>query len=456
MNTQLISISEQKVFFKKGATRDLNFRKSQLELLHKLLKKYEDQLLEALFKDLGKSSFEAYATEIGLLYLEIKKHLRKIKYWSQPHYISSPLTAFPAKSYVEFIPYGVSLIIAPWNYPVQLALAPLIGAISAGNCAVIKPSEYSSNTSAVLDEMINSNFNPDYIRLVQGDAQTSKQLLTEPFDFIFFTGSTRVGKEVMKAAAKQLIPVVLELGGKSPCVVDQTANIDQAARRIIWGKTINAGQTCIAPDYVLVHEKVRDRLVDAMKQEIARQWGASAITNKDYPKIIGKPQFERLLQLMQEQKILHGGNSSASSLKIEPTLLEPASHSEIVMQEEIFGPILPVISFSDSQQALNLIDKNPNPLAMYLFAKDKKFIKTFKYNVLCGGITINDTIMHFSNDEMPFGGAGNSGIGNYHGRYSFEAFSHPRAVMKRGTWLDVDFRYPPFYSKFNLLKKILR
>lgn len=452
----MISISEQKVFFKKGATRDLNFRKSQLKLLQKLLVNYEDQLLEALFKDLGKSPFEAYATEIGLLFVEIKKHLRKLKYWSQPHYISSPLTAFPSKSYVEFIPYGVSLIISPWNYPVQLALAPLIGAISAGNCAVIKPSEYSSNTSAVLEEMINSNFDPDYIRLVQGDAQTSKQLLAEPFDFIFFTGSTHVGKEVMKAAAKQLIPVVLELGGKSPCVVDQTANIEQAARRIIWGKTINAGQTCIAPDYVLVHEKVRDRLVDAMKQEIARQWGTSAITNEDYPKIIGKPQFERLLQLMQEQKILHGGNSSASSLKIEPTLLEPASQAETVMQEEIFGPILPVISFSDIPQALNLIDKNPNPLAMYLFAKDKEFIKTIKSNVLCGGITINDTIMHFSNDEMPFGGAGNSGIGNYHGRYSFEAFSHQRAVMKRGTWLDIDFRYPPFYSKFNLIKKIFR
>jgi len=456
LNSQLISINGQKAFFRQGITLDLNFRLSQLKLLQKLLKDHEDQLLDALFKDLGKSPFEAYATEIGLLHVEIKKHLHRLKYWSKPQHVSSSLTTFPAKSCIEHIPYGVNLIISPWNYPLQLAISPLIGAISAGNCVVIKPSEYSSNTSAVLDEMINTNFDPDYIRLVQGDATTSKQLLDEAFDFIFFTGSTRVGKEVMKAAAKQLIPVVLELGGKSPCVVDHTAKIELAARRIIWGKTVNAGQTCIAPDYVLVHEKVRDSLVEALKQEIARQWGASVITNKDYPKIIGKPQYDRLLQLMNGQKNLYGGNSSSEHLKIEPTLVEPASYDALIMQEEIFGPILPVLGFSDIQQALEIIDRHPKPLAMYVFSEEMKTVKTLTSNVLCGGITINDTLMHFTNEEMPFGGAGNSGIGKYHGKYSFEAFSHQRAVMKRGTWLDVNFRYSPFNSKLNLLKKILR
>ncbi len=452
---QNLSIGGLKTYFREGKTRELRFRKEQLRLLLKLVTAYEVRLQEALFNDLGKSAFESYATEIGLLREEIKRHLKNLDQWARPLHVSTPLAAFPASSAIETMPYGVSLIISPWNYPVQLALLPLVGAISAGNCVVIKPSEYSSHTAAVLDEMINNNFDPNYIRLVQGDASTSKQLLAEPFDFIFFTGSTRVGQEVMKAAAKQLIPLVLELGGKSPCIVDQSAKIDLAARRIIWGKTINAGQTCIAPDYVLVHEKVRDSLVEAMKKEIQRQWGNSPITNVEYPKIIGKPQFERLMQLIKGQKILSGGNANAESLKMEPTLIAATSLNETVMQEEIFGPILPIISFSETNQALEIIHQNPKPLAMYIFSGSKTFIKKIKTNVLCGGITINDTIMHFTNAGLPFGGSGSSGLGSYHGKHSFDAFSHQRSVMKRSNWLDLWLRYPPFKSKLSLLKKII-
>jgi aldehyde dehydrogenase (NAD+) len=456
LNTKITSINGQKEFFKSGATQSLSFRKKQLRLLLKLVIEYEEKLHEALFLDLGKSPFEAYATETGLIREEIKTHIKNLSRWMQPQRVSTPLTAFPAQSFIETMPFGVSLIISPWNYPVQLALSPLIGAISSGNCVVLKPSEYSSHTSAVLDEMINTNFDPDYIRLIQGDANTSKQLLAEPFDFIFFTGSTQVGKEIMKAAAKHLIPVVLELGGKSPCIVDETANPALAARRIIWGKTINAGQTCIAPDYLLVHEKIRDRLLEALQNEITRQWGTSAITNEEYPKIIGNPQFERLLQLLEGQKILSGGNSSAESLKIEPTIIEPALLKETVMQEEIFGPILPMISYSNYSQAIDIINQNPKPLAMYIFSEDKKFIKKFKSNVLSGGITINDTIMHFTNGKLPFGGSGSSGIGSYHGKFSYDAFSHHRGVMKRGNWPDIWLRYAPFKSKLKLIKNIIK
>jgi aldehyde dehydrogenase (NAD+) len=452
---QNLSIGGLKTYFREGKTLELQFRKEQLRLLMKLVTSYEVRLLQALFNDLGKSAFESYATEIGLLRTEIKRHLRKLDQWARPQHLSTPLAAFPASSAIEHMPYGVSLIISPWNYPVQLALLPLVGAISAGNCVVIKPSEYSSHTAAVLEEMINSNFDPNYIRLVQGDASVSKRLLGEPFDFIFFTGSTKVGQEVMKAAAKQLIPLVLELGGKSPCIVDQSAKIELAARRIIWGKTINAGQSCIAPDYVLVHEKVRNRLVKAMKKEISRQWGNSPITNAEYPKIIAKPQFERLLQLLKGQNILYGGNANAESLKMEPTLIETSSLSETVMQEEIFGPILPVISFTEINQAIEIIHQNPKPLAMYIFTGSKSFVNNIKSNVLCGGITINDTIMHFTNTGLPFGGSGSSGLGSYHGKHSYDAFSHQRSVMKRSNWLDVQLRYPPFKSKLRLLKKII-
>lgn len=400
-----LDITSLKDFFARGETRPVSFRKTQLKLLLALISQYETKLMDALYADLGKSPFEAYATEIGLLKEENKRHLNNLTSWIKPTKVPTPITAFPASSYIEPIPYGVSLIISPWNYPVQLSLLPLVGAISAGNCAFIKPSEYTKNTAGVLDELINKNFNPDYIRLVQGDATTSQQLLKQPFDFIFFTGSTQVGKAVQKAAAEQLIPTVLELGGKSPCVIDESANIKLAAKRIMWGKTVNAGQSCIAPDYLLVHESIKQPLISHLQEAVTGFFGENPIQNDSYPKIVQLPQFERLTKLMEEGKISWGGRSNAKSLKIEPTLIELADTNNKLMQEEIFGPLLPILSWKTPQEALAIINKNPKPLSMYIFSKRNGFIKSMKENVLCGGITINDTLMHFTNANLPFGGA---------------------------------------------------
>lgn len=452
----LLDITSLKDFFAQGNTKPIPFRKTQLKLLLSLLNQYESRLVDALYADLGKSPFEAYATEIGLLKEEIKRHLRQLKNWSKPEKVLTPITSFPASSYIESVPYGVSLIISPWNYPVQLTLLPLVGAMSAGNCALIKPSEYTPHTARVLDELINKNFNPNYLRLVQGDAKTSQQLLKQPFDFIFFTGSTQVGKVIQKAAAEQLIPTVLELGGKSPCIVDQSANIKQAARRIMWGKTINAGQTCIAPDYLLVHESIKEQLTEALQQAVKEFFGSQPLKNKEYPKIIQQPQYERLKNLLEEGTTIWGGTYDDESLKIEPTLISLPDTNYTLMQEEIFGPILPVLSFKNTSEALEIIHKNPKPLAMYIFSKRKSFVNEIKDNVLCGGITINDTLMQFTNANLPFGGAGPSGIGAYHGKHSFITFSHQRAVMKRGTWLDIPLRYPPFGNKLKLIKMILK
>lgn len=451
-----IDITTLKEFFAKGETKSVSFRKAQLKLLLSLINQYESRLLEALYADLGKSPFEAYATEIGLLKEEVKRHLKHIKEWSKAEKVSTPITAFPASSYIEAVPFGVCLIISPWNYPVQLTLMPLVAAISAGNCALLKPSEYTPNTTRVLDELINKNFTPNYIRLIQGDAKISQQLLKQPFDFIFFTGSTAVGKVIQKAAAEQLIPTVLELGGKSPCLVDETVDTKQTARRIMWGKTINAGQTCIAPDYLLVHESIKETLSNDLKQAVQDFYGNNILENPEYPKIVQQAQYKRLTKLMREGETIWGGGVDDKSLKIEPTLIALHNTENVLMQEEIFGPLLPILTYNTIAEVLEIIHKNPKPLSMYIFSKRKSFIKKIKENVLCGGITINDTLMHFSNANLPFGGVGSSGIGIYHGKQSFITFSHQLAVMKRGNWLDISFRYPPYGKKINLLKMLLQ
>jgi len=451
-----IDITTLKEFFTKGETKSVSFRKAQLKLLLSLINQYESRLLEALYADLGKSPFEAYATEIGLLKEEVKRHLKHIKEWSKAEKVSTPITAFPASSYIEAVPFGVCLIISPWNYPVQLTLMPLVAAISAGNCALLKPSEYTPNTARVLDELINKNFTPNYIRLIQGDAKISQQLLKQPFDFIFFTGSTAVGKVIQKAAAEQLIPTVLELGGKSPCLVDETVDTKQTARRIMWGKTINAGQTCIAPDYLLVHESIKETLSNDLKQAVQDFYGNNILENPEYPKIVQQAQYKRLTKLMREGETIWGGGVDDKSLKIEPTLIALHNTENVLMQEEIFGPLLPILTYNTIAEVLEIIHKNPKPLSMYIFSKRKSFIKKIKENVLCGGITINDTLMHFSNANLPFGGVGSSGIGIYHGKQSFITFSHQLAVMKRGNWLDISFRYPPYGKKINLLKMLLQ
>ncbi len=451
-----LSILDKKDYFYSGKTLPLKFRLDALKRLKALVKQYESDIQKALFLDLRKSDFEAYTTEIGVFYDEINLHISHLRNWTSKKCVSSPITAFPARSFYTYEPFGVSLIIAPWNYPFQLVFVPLVSAIAAGNCVVIKPSEISSNTSALIDQMISEAFPKDYIEVVTGDAEVSRELLKLNFDFMFFTGSPRVGKMVMHAAADQLIPVVLELGGKSPCLVDATANISLAARRIIWGKLINAGQTCIAPDYLLVDEKIKTTLVEAIKHEINQMFGKNVIDSPDYPRIISEPAYERLKSLMQNGNILVGGQTDDNQRFIAPTLLDQVLDDSSLMQEEIFGPLLPVVTFSDIQDAVRFINQRPKPLALYLFTGSRKTEELVLSRTSSGGVTINDTLMHFTNANLPFGGVGNSGTGSYHGFTGFEAFSHKKPVLRRFVWPDIPLRYAPFKEKIKLIKLIMR
>ncbi len=449
-------ISKLQAFFKTGQTRNLTFRKEQLSKLLNATTYYEQSILDALEADMGKSAFESYATEIGLVREEIRLHRRKLKTWASLNFRPTPLTALPATSYTQAAPYGVSLIISPWNYPFQLSLMPLTAAISAGNCAVIKPSEYSVATSEVVKEMIENTFDSDYIQVVTGGPEQTQKLLKQDFDYIFFTGSTRVGKIVAQAAIEQFIPYTLELGGKSPCIVDRKIDIKQAAKRIVWGKCINAGQTCIAPDYLLVHQDIQEELIKEMTKAIVVFFGQKPIESPDYPKIINRANFERLQQLKQYGKIVSGGQSDEPKLRIAPTFLSQPDLNSPLMQEEIFGPLLPIIPYQDLEEAVTFIQKKSKPLALYIFSANKNFQKTIRSKIHAGGVTINDTLMHFTNSSLPFGGVGASGIGSYHGKAGFDAFSHRQSVMKRATWIDIPVRYPPYGQKIKLLKWLMK
>ena len=449
------SISAKKDFFCSRQTQSAEFRIKELKRLKSIIKAHEQAIMEALFLDLHKSPFEAYATEIGIVYDEINLHIRKLKCWMKKKYVSSPITAFPARSYYQYEPFGVSLILAPWNYPFQLSIVPLAAAIAAGNCALLKPSEFSIHTSQLIERMINKNFNNHFIEVMNGDAKVSEQLLGLDFDFIFFTGSPHIGKLVMHAAANRLTPVILELGGKSPCIVDASANINLAARRIIWGKCINAGQTCIAPDYLLVDKNIKDELIIALQQNVLEMFGNNIIENPDYPRIINEANMNRLKSMLTEGKIIFGGEVDENQKFISPTLIDDVPLDAALMQEEIFGPILPIITFSGIEEAVKFVQKRPKPLALYLFTTDKKTEKLVLSNTSAGGVTINDTLMHFTNPNLPFGGIGNSGAGSYHGFTSFEAFSHKKSVMKRFNLLDIPIRYAPFKSKLRILKMLM-
>jgi aldehyde dehydrogenase (NAD+) len=450
------SILDKKDFFYSGKTLPVKFRLNALKRLKALVKQYEADIQKALFLDLRKSDFESYATEIGVFYDEINLHISHLQRWTKKKRVSSPIAAFPARSFYRYEPYGVSLIIAPWNYPFQLVFVPLVSALAAGNCVVIKPSEISSNTSVLIGQMISEAFPKEYIEVVTGEADVSRELLALNFDFIFFTGSPRVGKMVMHAAADQLIPVILELGGKSPCIVDSTANISLAARRIIWGKLINAGQTCIAPDYLLVDEKIKSSLIEAIKFEIIQMFGKKVVDSPDYPRIINRAGYDRLKSLMQYGNILIGGETDDNQRFIAPTLLDQVPDESPLMQEEIFGPLLPVVSFTDIQDAVRFINQRPKPLALYLFTGNRKTEELILSRTSSGGVTINDTLMHFTNANLPFGGVGNSGTGSYHGFAGFEAFSHKKPVLKRSVWPDIPLRYAPFKEKIKLIKLIMR
>lgn len=450
-------LQKQRNFFRSAVTRNIGWRKSKLKMLYAAIKNYQTELFEALKSDLNKLQAEAFSTEIGLVLEEISFALKHIDKWAKTKNVPSVLLNFPSRSRIYYEPYGVVLIISPWNYPVQLALMPLVGAVAAGNCAVIKPSEDSPASSKVLAEIIESCFEPEFVKVVLGDKTVSESLLKEKFDYIFFTGSPTVGKIVMKAAAENLTPVTLELGGKSPCIVDETADIRVSARRIVWGKFVNAGQTCVAPDYLIVQKSVKETLLTAMKKEICALYTESAENNPDYPSVINERHFLRLCEYFKDGTIICGARTNRQTLQIAPTIIDNVSTESPVMREEIFGPVLPVVTYDEIDEVIRFVSSRPKPLALYFFSSDKKrqrkIIKTLSF----GGGCVNDTILHLATPYMPFGGVGNSGMGNYHGKSSFETFSHRKSVLHKGFFADFKFRYPPYGDAvLKLLKKIMR
>lgn len=450
-------LKKQRAFFESGETLPVKNRLAYLKKLRQAIQTHRDDICQALYQDLGKSETEAYMCEIGMTLEEIAYFLKQLPSLAKDRTVRTPLSNFHAKSIIHFVPRGNVLILSPWNYPFLLSMEPLVDALAAGNTAVLKPSAYSPHTSAVIQTIIRETFPPHYVTTVTGGRQENQTLLTQKFDYIFFTGSTAVGKEVLRRAAENLTPVTLELGGKSPCLVDESADLALAARRIVFGKFLNCGQTCVAPDYILCPQNLQQPLLAALRQEIARQFGPQPLANPHYGKIINEKHFRRLSALLTCGKIAAGGKFSPATLQIEPTVLTDVSWEEAVMQEEIFGPILPIITYSSLQEALKKIESRPHPLALYLFSTDRKRISQITQQIRYGGGCINDTIMHLSTPYLPFGGIGESGMGCYHGKFGFETFSHKKSILCKRNWIDVPLRYQP-YSRWKrwLLKYFLR
>ncbi|MCG2617600.1 aldehyde dehydrogenase [Terrimonas sp. NA20] len=454
----LETLTSLKKYFSSGNTRSYEFRRKQLLLLRQSILDHEEEIYQALYKDLHKSREEVWVTELGIVIAGINEALAKLKKWMKPERVMTNLLNIPSSSRILKEPLGVVLIVAPWNYPFQLLMNPLVGAIAAGNCVVVKPSEYASATEAVMGRIIHSIFSAEYVFFVQGDgAETVPALMnTFRFDHVFYTGSTSVGRAVYKMAADKLVPVTLELGGKSPCVVTKNANIDVAARRIALSKFSNVGQMCIAPDYVLVHESKRQSLQDALIKAILRFFGDDPLQSEEYGRIINEKQFDRLIAYLSEGEVIAGGKYIRDELYISPTIIVNPESNAKIMKEEIFGPLLPVITFSTNEEAKQIISENPDPLAFYLFTQDRDEEIEWLNDVPFGGGCVNNTALHFTNSRLPFGGRGNSGIGNYHGKFTFDTFSHHKSILKTPTWLDPSIKYPPFKGKLNLFKKIIR
>jgi len=448
-------LAQQKTYFNSGKTRNVSFRRLQLEILRHAIEQYEDRILEALRGDLGKSAYEGYLTEVGIVLEEIRHTRRHLARWARPRRVRTPYYHFPAVSKIHPEPYGSVLVISPWNYPFQLAIAPMAGAISAGNCAVIKPSEFAPRTAEVIADMIAGYFDPGFVTVVTGDVEASKALLDQPFDYIFFTGSTEVGRQVMSAAARRPTPVTLELGGKSPTIVTADADIDSAARKIASGKFINAGQTCIAPDYVVAHRSVKDALVDRIGAHVEIFFGENPRESTDYPRIVNSRHFDRLSGLMEGAEIAWGGRTDRDSLYIAPTLADNVSWDHPLMRDEIFGPILPVLTYDRLTEVIEQIRSRPKPLALYLFARnggdEKRVVNELSY----GGGCINDTLIHLATPYLPFGGVGASGMGRYHGKASFDTFSHEKSILKNLSPIDNPFRFPPYMKTLRLVKKFI-
>lgn len=449
-------INQLKTYFNEGKTLDLDKRIGALKAFKSTLIKKEKEIFEAVNKDLNKSPFEAYATEMLLVLEEIDMAIKKIKTWSKPKKVSGGLINFPSKGKIYPQPYGSVLIISPWNYPVQLALLPLVGAIASGNTVLIKPSELSPHTSEVIKDIVEEAFDKGHVNTILGDASVATEILKEKFDLIFFTGSTAVGKIIMQAAAEHLTPVILELGGKSPCIVDETANLELAAKRIVWGKFINSGQTCIAPDYLLVAASIKEPLVEKMKVWIKKFYFEDNVISREYGKIINEKHFNRLLAMLDNGQVICGGKSHQDKLIIEPTLMVDVPLDSQVMTEEIFGPLLPILTINNIDEAIGFINEKDKPLALYYFSEDKKRCEKLLKLTASGGGCINDTIMHVSTHTLPFGGVGASGMGAYHGKKSFEAFSHYRGVLFKSTKIDLNLKYPPSGDKLKLVKKLMR
>lgn len=459
MNGQhLAQLQASANYFKTGATKSYAFRKEQLQKLKAAVLAHERELHDALYADLKKSPEESWVTETGFLLAEINHTLKHLKKWMAPQKVATNLLNLPGKSFIYKEPLGVVLIIGPWNYPLQLLFNPLVGAMAAGNCAVLKPSEFAPATAAVMKKIIEDNFTSEYILYVEGEgaAVVPEMMHHFRFDHVFYTGSTQVGKMIYQMAAAQLVTVTLELGGKSPCVVESDANIKVAARRIALTKFSNAGQMCVAPDYVLVHESVKEQLVKELKKNIEQFFSKDASTSYDYGKIINEKQFNRLVNYLQQGRIVYGGNYNSSTQYLAPTLIEDIPLDTAVMGEEIFGPVLPLISFTTFEEAKQIISRHPDPLAFYVFTQNSEKEKQWIEQVPFGGGCINNASWHLTNFNLPFGGRGNSGMGAYHGKYSFDVFSHQKAIMKTPTWFDPGFKYPSFKGKLNFFKKIIR
>ena len=437
-------VTRQRKYFQTGATLPVSVRVDALKRLYGVISGCEKEIHTALKRDLGKSGFESYMCETGLVLEEISYMLKHIHRFAREKNVRTPLAQFHSRSFKKPSPYGVTLIMSPWNYPFMLTLSPLVDALAAGNTAVVKPSAYSPHTSDVILQILSQCFDPEYVAVVTGGRAENTCLLREHFDYIFFTGSQSVGKEVMRNAAEHLTPVTLELGGKSPCIVDKSANIKLAARRIVFGKYLNCGQTCVAPDYIYCHRSVKDRLVKEVQKQIQKQYGKQPLRNPNYGKIINEKHFNRLLGLIDKNKTVHGGGSDRHALRIEPTVLDNVTFADAVMQEEIFGPIMPILIFDNLDEAIRNINAMPHPLALYLFTSDKAAAKKVTSRCGFGGGCINDTIIHLATTEMGFGGFSESGMGSYHGKVGFDTFSHYKSIVDKKTWIDLPMRYQPY------------
>ena len=447
-------VTAQRAYFNTGATLPLSARRAALKGLREAIAVYEGRIGTALRSDLNKSSAESYMCEVGLTLSElsfVEKHLAS---WMRDRPHLTPLAHFPARSFTVQEPYGVTLVMSPWNYPFLLTMAPLIGAIAAGNCCIVKPSAYSPATSAVIREMLAHCFPPQFVSVVEGGRQENQALLDQKFDYIFFTGGPAVGREVMAKAAVHLTPVTLELGGKSPCIVDATARLNLAAKRLGFGKLLNCGQTCVAPDYLLVHRRVKDRFLAYVMRWITAMYGQQPLDNRGYVRMVNQKHFQRVMGLIQPANVIFGGQGDPDTLKIQPTILDNVDPGGPVMQEEIFGPVLPVLTFDHIQEALDLVNARPRPLALYLFSQDKGVQELFLRRVPFGGGCINDTIIHLATSRMPFGGVGHSGMGSYHGKASFDTFSHQKSIVKKSTLVDLPIRYAPYTAAQEKLMRL--